>query len=624
MSNTIPGLGGYTCIRNNMKLGYCVELAIDSLLKVCEQVVVADSDSTDGTLQMLERWADKEPRLKIVRFPWTDPRGVGHRFWVDWLNFARSHLRTEFQITLDGDEVLDDSPGCHEAIAQACADSNPNRWFRRNNYWRSPEFVIPTGHCCGDRVVRLGFAKLNMPSDQPVKAGEYPIVDTAKDDGRLLVHHLGFLRPKSTFYAKARACQSIWFNSFDPRLEVGEQAGIELWETTAGAAYEDKLVRHKDKLPVPVQKWLAERGHKVAEFITAAPQSTEKRVRITAELDRSEPVNVLHSGDFGDIIHGLAVMKGLGRVRLIYRDTNHLCKRIEERIHLIEPLLRTQPYIVGVEKYENQPIHWDASQFRSCYMRTQSLAASHIMHYRGNKHLPPQQIDLREPWLLGIQPAPAAAGRVVINRSARYHTGFRWDLVRHTYGDALLFIGLPDEHAAFCDRFGPVEYRPTTDLLAAARLIAGSRLFIGNQSVCLAMAEAMKHARIAEVCPYKPDVIVQPQDDKCQYVCGGILRMPSLSGGEPTVVAPQVAHEQLSTMVTPPGGWQYPRCQKSTNAAVIMKRMMLNHGFNKEDARRQLMEYNVARCPGFFVNPLRDRTAGMFEMALANAAGCVL
>jgi glycosyltransferase involved in cell wall biosynthesis len=46
-------LAGILCIRNGLKLDYCFREAGQSLLGVCDEVVICDSDSDDGTRQIM-------------------------------------------------------------------------------------------------------------------------------------------------------------------------------------------------------------------------------------------------------------------------------------------------------------------------------------------------------------------------------------------------------------------------------------------------------------------------------------------------------------------------------------------------------------------------------------------
>lgn len=603
MSAIIPGLGGYTCIRDNHRLGYCVELAIESLLKVCEEVVVADADSSDGTLQTLQRMADRDSRIKIVRFPWTNPKGVSHHYWVEWLNFARSHLTTKFQITLDGDEVLDSSEACHSAIRKACSDSNPARRVRRNNYWKSPEWVIPTGYCCADRVVRLGLTDQAMPSDQPVHPGEYQIVDDAKDEDAILVHHLGFLRPKEQFYRKADEVLRIWFARGDQRLEFGEKEGKQLWETEAGSEYNDRLVKHGDALPDEVQKLLCSWGHFTEKYVPLIKPEPDPVIEITESMPESSTWNILHCGDFGDVVHMLSMAKALKRVNLYFQDRNSICKRILERLHILQPLLESQGYVVSTKPHEGEPVHWNAGDFRTCHAKDRSLAMAHLIHFRGQKHLPKVKPDLTEPWLTDITPSIISLGKVVFHRSPRYHNAyFRWKIIVDHYKGASLFVGTTEEHRRFCEEFGMVPHVHTPDLLQMAQIIAGSDLFIGNQSVGLAIAEGLKHSRAAELCPWQPDVIVG--GGQALYSADGSLRIPPVAGKTELVLGSGL-HQMnylVQTSMNPRCGWHslFPEFSSANSFDQLKGKVARAKGIPDKEARKLILDRLYIKEPSYF------------------------
>lgn len=257
--NIIKGLGGFTVVRNGVNLDYSFVEAINSLLNVCEEVVVCDSDSTDGTTEILERWAEKEPRLKLINLPWPNPKGVSHHFFVGWLNYARQHLTTPQSVYLDADEVLDDRPEAIQALQEAVAKDKCLR-VDRLNFFRDPQHLIPDGECCGKWCVRVGPSHLESVSDQPVHKGEKEIVDRAVEDGRIKIFHLGFLREQKAFYRKARAVLDQWFGRYDPRLEEGEKKGVPMWETDC--EWKDRLVPYTDNYyPESVKRWLRARGH---------------------------------------------------------------------------------------------------------------------------------------------------------------------------------------------------------------------------------------------------------------------------------------------------------------------------------------------------------------------------
>lgn len=254
----MKSLGSFICCRNGISFDYCFDLAAESLLKVASELILCDSDSDDGTREKMQAMAVADPRIRVINWPWPEPKGVMHRAYVEWMNFARGHLTTDCQITLDADEYLDDNPLCHLVIRDALKTDQPGRCFHRLNFWRDPHSLIPAGVCCSDTVHRMGFQSYKMHSDEP-REGEddWRILENSPFHPDLRIFHLGFLRPKEKFYLKARALHKMWFGAPDPRLIEGEKRGVELYETECD--WVDRLVPYSGSYPTSVRKWLEER-----------------------------------------------------------------------------------------------------------------------------------------------------------------------------------------------------------------------------------------------------------------------------------------------------------------------------------------------------------------------------
>ncbi len=94
--------------------------------------------------------------------------------------------------------------------------------------------------------------------------------------------------------------------------------------------------------------------------------------------------------------------------------------------------------------------------------------------------------------------SPVTSGKVVIARSQRYHNHkFDWKSILKIHSDCV-FIGLPGEHAEFTSKVESVPYLKVTDALDMAEKIAGSRLFVGNQSFPCWLAMGLGHPLIQE------------------------------------------------------------------------------------------------------------------------------
>jgi len=125
---------------------------------------------------------------------------------------------------------------------------------------------------------------------------------------------------------------------------------------------------------------------------------------------------------------------------------------------------------------------------------------------------PDMACNLAEPWLF-VEPDEALGDYIVVNRTLRARNkNIDYSFLK-PFQDKIMFVGHEEEAVDFMNTNEiNVFYAQPKDLLELAVIIRSSRFFIGNQSLCFALAEAMKVPRILEVCPELPNVV--PSGDK--------------------------------------------------------------------------------------------------------------
>lgn len=251
-------LSGLVLTRNCIVNDYCYKEAIRSLLPVCDEVVVCDSNSMDGTLEELGLWSLTEPKLRIFNYPWPDPKGDMDWF-VKWINAGRAHVKGEMMLQLDADEILSYDAGTRDAIKRTLAAKDAI-CFDRINFVRDAHSVIPEGECCGRWVVRLGPSNLHWVSDEPHKRGEVPLLDMAHIEPDAKIFHMGFLRRREAFYSKAKVVLGAFFNEFDQRLKRAEESGNHPFSEFP---WWNRLTSYYGYYPESVRKWLTERGYRL-------------------------------------------------------------------------------------------------------------------------------------------------------------------------------------------------------------------------------------------------------------------------------------------------------------------------------------------------------------------------
>lgn len=313
------------------------------------------------------------------------------------------------------------------------------------------------------------------------------------------------------------------------------------------------------------------------------------------------------SGDLGDIVALMSVLHGQPGAphRLLLKDDGMTCG-IERRAHIIIPLAESQPYIscCRIATPEDK-IDWRSGEFRKggYHRTTNTLVDAHAAHGLAVGAIK-RKVRGHDPWLT-IEGYPDLERRVVVSLTERWRNPhFPWKQITEIYGDAILFIGEPHEYALFCSAYGHVDYRRTKDLLEAAKVIAGSWMFIGNQSCCFAIAEGLKHRRILEVSIQQVDCIYP---GGCVLHCiDGELTLPLLDGGEHFIPSPipNVSY-RISTQLVPPGGWRW-KAITSNIFTRLQETVVRETGCSEEEAKRTIMDATFAAVPHFFPTGERE------------------
>ena len=245
------------------------------------------------------------------------------------------------------------------------------------------------------------------------------------------------------------------------------------------------------KLPNPAPRRVVSRIHRSGTVIKPRPLLVRPFPPLTATFK--------HSGDLGDLWYSLPAIRYLGGGTL-YLNADGLKTRKpdgtisglnSELIKMSIPLLESQHYIKKVDKWnQHQKVSLDIDIFRKVFPPKPSLCEKILASFS----VPFSEIQ--KPW---IECEPKKIARVVFNRSFRYRNeNTKYKEVLEENSDSAIFIGLPEEHQDFENKFGKIDYYKIKDFLEMAQVINGSELFVGNQSSPLALAIAMHKPYLQE------------------------------------------------------------------------------------------------------------------------------
>ncbi len=137
-------VSGFTIIRNGQKFDYPFIESIQSMLNLCDEVIVAVGNSEDQTLELVK--AIDSPKIKIIQTVWDDNlREGGHVLAVE-TNKAKDAISpdTDWCIYLQADEVMHEKD--HPVIKIAMEENLANEkvdglLFDHLNFYGSYDYI---------------------------------------------------------------------------------------------------------------------------------------------------------------------------------------------------------------------------------------------------------------------------------------------------------------------------------------------------------------------------------------------------------------------------------------------------------------------------------------------------
>lgn len=227
---------------------------------------------------------------------------------------------------------------------------------------------------------------------------------------------------------------------------------------------------------------------------------------LPTDIDR--PTIFHHSGDFGDVIYSLATIKAMGGGVLFLSPENRYpfpsstrMRPSQQWADNIAGLINCQDYIWRCEFNHQMPysVDVDLNSFRQFYRTKNPDNWSSLFRL----HLKAAKVDYPEDkaWLTVDYPITIPDRPIIVSRTARYQNErFPWQRLVRKYQDKMVFIGAMDEYAYFRQKYkATMPHIITPTLLDAARIVAGAKVVVGNQSCVMAIALGLNKPAITEV-----------------------------------------------------------------------------------------------------------------------------
>ncbi len=205
-------VSGFTFIKNAIKLDYPIVEAIQSILPLCDEVIVAVGNSEDETLALIQ---NIDPKVRIIETVWDDSLREGGQVLAEETNkaFKAVSKDSDWAIYIQGDEVMHEDYHTHvtQAMRENISDQNVDGLlFNYRHFYGSYEYI-------GDavqwypkeiRVIKNDSSIYSYGDAQGFKKGTGEKLNVAEIDA--YIHHYGWVKSPEAMQRKQETFHKLW------------------------------------------------------------------------------------------------------------------------------------------------------------------------------------------------------------------------------------------------------------------------------------------------------------------------------------------------------------------------------------------------------------------------------
>jgi len=97
-------ISGFMVVKNVLEQGYPFVEAVASALPICDEFLISDGYSDDGTYETLQKIAGLNPKIKVYRYRWSDKKGPSVLGEVT--NEVRGRCRFQYIFSVQANEIV--------------------------------------------------------------------------------------------------------------------------------------------------------------------------------------------------------------------------------------------------------------------------------------------------------------------------------------------------------------------------------------------------------------------------------------------------------------------------------------------------------------------------------------
>jgi len=268
-------VSGFTFIRNAVLLDYPIVAAIQSILPLCDEVVVAVGNSTDDTLGLIQ---NIDPKVRIIQTTWDDSLRQNGRVLAVETDKALAAINpaADWAIYIQGDEVLHeaDHPNILKAMTRYQHDQDVDGLlFDYLHFYGSYDYIGVSNNWYKKeiRIIKPGRGIFSFRDAQGFRKAPDQKLKVAA--AHASVYHYGWVKDPQAMQRKQESFHKLWHD--DAWLEKNIKVATAF-------DYEDhihELARFEGTHPQWIAARIAERNWTFQTDISRNKKSLKNKIK---------------------------------------------------------------------------------------------------------------------------------------------------------------------------------------------------------------------------------------------------------------------------------------------------------------------------------------------------------
>ncbi len=218
-------VSGFTFVKNALKYDYPIVEAIQSILPICDEVIVAVGKSEDETLALIK--SIDSDKIKIIETEWDESlREDGHVLAVETNKaFCEISKDSDWAFYIQGDEVIHEDylPIIHASMKKHLLNKKVDGLlFKYLHFYGSYDYVGTSQNWYPNevRIIRNDQSFYSYKDAQGFRKGENEKLKVKSIDA--YVYHYGWVKDPRIMQNKQRDFNKLWHDDGWVEKHIGE------------------------------------------------------------------------------------------------------------------------------------------------------------------------------------------------------------------------------------------------------------------------------------------------------------------------------------------------------------------------------------------------------------------